>query len=482
MLNRFRDRDLIHRLGANDQRDETADVDETIWDLQHRRDGLLQCQAELRLPFFMLLGLIAAIIIRPWDFVPALASLKPVTVSLLGITAYLVASGQTIAFLRLPLSRCLLVIWVVMLLGIFNPYQTAPVMDFAIKYVQFLLLFALIGSLVLSAEALMWTHRTLCGVSLVLGALAVRARMAGEFSVDGRIEGLGEGLLADPNDLASMLVTLVPLVWYHASTETSALDRLLGLGALVSLLVGVVITESRGGLIALIAVAGWLLMTSRASIIKKLSVIAIVGGIGVALLPDDIANRYATITSAAQTDESAQSRLAVWMAGARMFQDHPLFGVGVTNFEIVYGSRYIDRVGAGDIWRSAHNSAVEAAAELGAIGLLAWLMFMCGPVWVLWRARRRLGAATRELDASDQAVERWEEASEDDLVRETRRAEFWCESMMASVIGFLVSAMFLSKAFDISTVIFVGLAVAGARWVHRAAELREDVVEASLSE
>ena len=447
------------------QSHQLSDSDETI--LDDAPDNAITEPPKLAL--WMLVGLIAAIIIRPWDFFPPLASIKPVTLSILSITGLLMTAGDGVHYLRLPLSRALLGIWIIMLLGTFNAYAVAPVIDFGTKYVQFLLLFGLIGTLVTTPAAMRLVLRTLAIVGTVLGLLAVRAKMTGQLSSDGRIEGLGEGMLSDPNDLASMLVTILPLVCYFILSTDRLLDKLIGVGSIATLLTGIAVTQSRGGLLAVLAVGGFLLIVSKVSFSKKAFVVAAVAIAGLFALPDEVTNRYATIGSAAQTDESAQTRLAVWIAGSRIFADHLPVGVGVTNFEVVYGSRYIDRSGAGDIWRSAHNSIVEAAAELGLIGLTCWLTFMFGPLFLLWSARRDTLA---DIELAGEQLDQTPESSDAHAVLATQIITktdqvFWSEFMMASILGFLTSAMFLSKAFDISTVIFVGLAVAGHQTMRR---------------
>lgn len=431
------------------------------------------------LPLLMLVGLIAAIIIRPWDFIPILASIKPVTLTLLSMMGIMFATGHPVHFLRLPLSRCLLGVWIIMMLGSFNPYSVGGTLDFAVKYVQYLFLFGLIGTLVTTQEVMKRVLRTLSIVGIILGLLALRAKATGQLSSEGRIEGLGQGMLSDPNDLASMLVTILPLACYLALSSKTWLDKGIGLGSIAWLLTGIAVTQSRGGLLATLAVGGFLLVISKVSVPKKVLVAVAVALVGIAALPDEVAQRYASIGSAAQTDESAQSRLAVWTAGAKIFGDHLPVGVGVTNFEVVYGSRYIDRSGAGDIWRSAHNSIVEAAAELGLIGLTCWLCFMFGPIYILWRSRRDSISDLEDLAEAEEEFN--DEQDSHDVIlerlRSTKDQVFWSEFMMASIIGFLVSAMFLSKAFDISTVIFVGLAIAG----HRMMEASQDSTDELIS-
>ena len=406
------------------------------------------------LPRLLLMVLIAAIVLRPWDFIPALASIKPVTLGLISITGLLLMTGVSIHYFSMPLSRALLILWVFMLTGVFDSYSQAETADFAIKYVQYLILFGLLGTLIDSIAALSMMVRVVVGVGGVLGLMAVQMDRAGAYSAEGRIEGLGDGMLSDPNDLACMLVTIAPLGLWLLRRGASVLDRGLALGCLASLGLGILVTQSRGGLLAVVAAGGFFLLISKVPLYRK--VLAGLFGVGLFLYaaPDAVLQRYATIASASQTDESAQSRLAVWKAGARMFADHPFNGCGVGTFEQVYGSRYIDRVGAGDVWRSAHNAYVEAAAELGLPGFICWCVFILGGVPLLWSRRQRLAAWIAGEEEIDPDVE-------DPVVDDARTLRYWSECAMASLVAFLAAATFLSKGFDIDTVIFIGTAVAG---------------------
>ena len=407
-----------------------------------------------RLPRTLLMVLIAAIVLRPWDFLPALASIKPVTLGLVSITALMIGSGVSIHYFSLPLSRALVLLWVFMLTGIVDAFSQAETLDFALKYVQYLILFGLLGTLIDSIGALAMMVRVVVAVGGVLGLMAVRLDRAGAYSAEGRIEGLGDGMLSDPNDLACMLVTIAPLGFWMLRRGAPVVDRALGLACLASLGLGILVTQSRGGLLAVCAAGGFFLLISKVSLWRKALAGVAAAAAFLYVAPDSVLQRYATIASASQTDESAQSRLAVWKAGLRMFVDHPLNGCGVGNFEQVYGSQYIDRVGAGDVWRSAHNAYVEAAAELGLPGFIAWCVFILGGVPLLWRRRQRLAAwigGEEETGVDD----------DDPVLDDARTLRYWSECAMASLVAFLAAASFLSKGFDIDTVIFIGTAVAG---------------------
>ncbi|QDT03402.1 O-Antigen ligase [Rubripirellula lacrimiformis] len=452
-------RDSAAQPFTDDSSVDGASSGETDFDQSVQGRSLVSTDETMRLPLLLLIIFLASVLIRPWDFIPILASIKPVTLAILGITFAMMMAGIKFQYFRLPLSKSLLTLWITMLVTSVTSYWIAYSLDFTIKWFQFLLLFSFIGTLVVATDGLFNLTRTLAVVGGFLSVLAIHSKLTMDFSAEGRIEGVGNGILSDPNELAQALVAVLPFAWWMLVRGQRVSDRLMGAvcGGLLS--VGIVVTESRGGLLSMIAAVGVLFLISRSSATKKFAVAAVLIGVAIVAMPGAAVDRYSTITTAAQEDESAQTRLAVWKAGGRMFSDHFVQGTGIGTFETVYGSRYIDRRYAGDKWYSAHNSVVEAAAELGIVGLLAWLWFVLMPFWLLWRSR----SALLEID-EDESVTR------EQLI-------VWLECMLAAWTGFFVGAMFLSKGFDIPVVIFVALAVAGSqianRWVATYVEAAE---------
>lgn len=436
--------------------------DEPLFERSASGESLVATPENRKFSLTLLIIFLACVVIRPWDFVPILAAFKPVTLAILGILGSMFLAGVKLQYFKLPLSKSLLTIWVMMLISAPGSYWFGYSLDYSIKWFQFLLLFSFIGTLAVSTDGLFAVTRAMTIVGGLLSLLAIYAKMTMQFSAEGRIEGVGNGFLSDPNELAQALVTLLPFAWWIILRPRNGWDRLIGLGCVGLLLVGSVVTESRGGLLSLITAGAVLMLVSRAPIGKKLAVSAMVGVLGLVMMPSSISKRYSTITTAAQTDESAQTRLAVWKAGRRMFADHFLLGTGVGTFEIVYGSRYMDHAFAGDKWYSAHNSIVEAAVELGIVGVSAWLWFTLMPFWLLWRARGSL-----------MAIDEDESPARESLLA-------WLESMLAAWAGFMVGAMFLSKGFDIPVLIFVALAVAGSELARRWAESYADEFEQGM--
>ncbi len=83
---------------------------------------------------------------------------------------------------------------------------------------------------------------------------------------------------------------------------------------------------------------------------------------------------------------STIERLAHWVAGLRMFQAHPLLGVGAGNYSVAYALYKVP--GWDESLTHAHNYYINAAAETGALGLLAFLAVLAMAFWAAWRATR----------------------------------------------------------------------------------------------
>lgn len=83
---------------------------------------------------------------------------------------------------------------------------------------------------------------------------------------------------------------------------------------------------------------------------------------------------------------STIERLAHWVAGIRMFRAHPLLGVGAGNYGAAYQTYKVP--GWDESLTHAHNYYINAAAETGALGLLALLAVIGAAIWVAWSATR----------------------------------------------------------------------------------------------
>ena len=135
------------------------------------------------------------------------------------------------------------------------------------------------------------------------------------------------------------------------------------------------------------------LPVSRPAVVLTLSVVALlVAAIGATALEGEPQGTSPQETTSAERFGSIDSnRYRYWQVAVESWADHPLIGLGSGGF-LVEWRKQRDRV---DESADAHSLYVETAAELGAIGLGALLLFLAGVGAAAVRLYRRdPGAAT----------------------------------------------------------------------------------------
>jgi O-antigen ligase len=163
----------------------------------------------------------------------------------------------------------------------------------------------------------------------------------------------GAGFLSDPNDLAQILLIALPLAFIAWRRGRVVTNFFVVLVPAALLLWTTYLTHSRGGLLALAAVA---LMAAR----KKLGTSA-----STALAAVFILGMLALDFTGGRGISAADGadRLEAWANGLEMFKSSPLFGIGFNGFTDLYEI-------------TAHNSFVLCLAELGLLGSTLWVALL----------------------------------------------------------------------------------------------------------
>ncbi len=190
-----------------------------------------------------------------------------------------------------------------------------------------------------------------------------------------------EGATGDRNEMAMACVMAVPFMAILGLTTKNIIYRLIAWSTLVPLVLTIGFSLSRGGMLGLIAVGGYILYRLHHK--RWIVVVGIaVALVGVANMPSEIVQRFASIGSASKKDASAIGRLNAWGAAKSMAHDRPLTGVGSGNF-LVWFKRYAPD--PNDI-HVAHSSFYQLLGEQGypGVAIWIWLVVMCWMVasWV----------------------------------------------------------------------------------------------------
>jgi putative inorganic carbon (HCO3(-)) transporter len=213
-----------------------------------------------------------------------------------------------------------------------------------------------------------------------------------------------------------------------------------GLGMLT---LGFVRSGSRGGFIALVAVAAFVVVRFHEIPLRRRLAAALVVGL---VLLGTASERYwdemkAIVVGTDYNLTNETGRLAVWRRGVGYMLEHPILGVGPNNFGVAEGtlSPLADRqqYGIGVRWTAPHNSFIQAGAELGIPGLVLFLAVIASAFGVLQQRGRGAGAPAG--------------SAPDD--RPLRRA------LTASLVGFVVGAFFLTLAYSEMLYTLIALAI-----------------------
>ena len=203
--------------------------------------------------------------------------------------------------------------------------------------------------------------------------------------------GRALGSLGQSNELGTFLAMFAVGAVALVPATRSWLGKLVLVGAFVAGTVGVLMSVSRGGMIALgvgIAVVAW--RTSK--------VLAFVIALALALSPlwapqyvkDRISGSQVGVegTDEVAMDSAAEARVETWRTILEVVQTHPLDGVGFAGLVYVLpdlGSQ----LGLEEVKDSAHNTYLRMLAEMGVLGLLLFL-------WLLWKVWRLADEGVRK--------------------------------------------------------------------------------------
>jgi O-antigen ligase len=247
------------------------------------------------------------------------------------------------------------------------------------------------------------------------------------------------GPIGDPNFYAQWLVMLVPLAIDRFHDEDSFPLRWIAAGAAAMSAAVIVITFSRGALLALVVVVGMMVLRHP----PKLSTVVAVAAVGVLslpFLPPGYVDRMVALSDIGGvdigTDPSLRAREVEIAVGAQMFMDDPLTGIGYANYASSYQS-YARTLGLERVAkpREAHNLYLETAAETGIPGVVVLGGVIIAVSVSLAEGRKRFRSMGNH------------------------RADGIGYAIGVALVGYLVTSVFLHLAFARPAFLLIGIAL-----------------------
>jgi glycosyltransferase involved in cell wall biosynthesis/O-antigen/teichoic acid export membrane protein/O-antigen ligase len=192
-----------------------------------------------------------------------------------------------------------------------------------------------------------------------------------------------------PNELAAYLLIVLPFVLACIVSFPLWLERSAGIVVLILGMYLLVMTYTRGALVALavtLPILLYLLAGRRMTLMGLAVVLACVAL--VALKGGVTAGRIFSLLSL--QDAGYTGRFAAWQWAWDAFIHHPLFGVGIGNLAVQPNAPYVNQaLGLREL--DAENLLLNVLAEMGIVGLAAVLYCLIGALRVTWNSHQSDG-------------------------------------------------------------------------------------------
>jgi hypothetical protein len=184
-----------------------------------------------------------------------------------------------------------------------------------------------------------------------------------------------------PNTLAGVLILIVPgllaATWYGLERASplsrKLLPSLLGVGALLCLLW----SGSKAGWLIAVGMAGLVLLRAAIPTRWRLPLLAALAVLGLTFLV------VRNLDYFQRGAKSVGARAGYWVVAGKTYLDNPVTGAGPGTFMIYYGELKSDDA---EMARLAHNDFIQQASDSGTIGFLAFVGFILGSLFMLYRS------------------------------------------------------------------------------------------------
>jgi O-antigen ligase len=365
--------------------------------------------------------------IRPEDFIPGLdiIPIGKISGGLALLALIFVVPPQQRHKLTLELKVLLLLLGQMLLCIPFASWRGGAYDAVVNKFSKGVIVAILIYMVVTSVKEL----RRLLAIQAGTVAVLTVASVIVHRTEWGRLAGIQKGILENPNDLAINIAINFPLCVAFLFAARSTPRKLFWVIGLLFMSLGVVLTYSRSGLLAMmvtVAICIWEfgIRGRRTSVLVSAAVAGVIG-IGVIIATPHYLVRIESMVRGNIEGSGDRGSLAareelLKQSVIIMFK-HPIFGVGPGNFPSYTQT-----------WRVVHNTYTELGAEAGLLGLFLFSLLLGLTLRKVKKVRKLPGY----------------QSSQD--------IRLWTSALWAAMAAYLSGAMFASTEYNLFPYFMVG--------------------------
>jgi len=316
--------------------------------------------------------------LQPGVLLPGLAPLRPMLIvsviaGLIGLQRVVqgVSPAPRRGFLSHPALKWLCVFAVVQVVSVY--YSGVRSMLTELDFWSTYLLFVAVSLLLIrdATELRRYVWGMILGSAVVVG-YGLYAVVAHLPTVVGGRAG-AYGMYENHNDYTFIIIQVLPFAYFYVPLCRRLLARLFLFLLLTACVCGVVFSQSRGGILALVLECG-IILWMRTSGTRRVVALVVFAALGAAAIAYQFATREAS-QGATYTEEQAKyERVELWRAATRAYLMNPVLGVGSRRFG-EFSDRY-GEISHDNRGKVAHNTYLEVAADSGSLGIGAFLMML----------------------------------------------------------------------------------------------------------
>jgi putative inorganic carbon (hco3(-)) transporter len=354
--------------------------------------------------------------LRPGDIIPGLANLHLAKITaFIAVLALLMGANRS---KRLPVENKIIFAmfgWMVLTI----PFAWWRGGSFGVVFFEFSRVLIVTLTLTLTVTRMVELRRLILMQALGVGLMTIAAVIVNN-RTQGRLAGVGDALLSNPNDLAMNVALNWPLCLVFFLTGRGIAKKMFWAVAMLVMIYALIATYSRAGFMALTIAILFCLwdfgIRGRRAYLLVVAAVCLMGMVAVA--PGNYIKRLETLVGKFQEGDydrgSAEARKEILIRSLAITATHPVFGIGPGNFPAYTG-----------LWRVTHNTYTQLSSECGIPALLLFLFLL-----------RRSFLNLRYLRKMPRGTDKEE-------------IRLYGSALTASFAAYLVGAFFSSSAYEL---------------------------------